>query len=440
MATGINTLAAYCQFIPETVDKSLFRYEDVDPREADFFSRFSGIEVEDEDIKIDDAANLPTTDAAARLVVACRKRFFPMDEEISHTFGFKFFAKGADRARLFRVYCHIVHSGTADEQLRKACEDDDLQELLISSCNKTGLADDAAWLKGLQGFSTNSQCPVFGNIFCDVASQWCPPQLCDTIMTDIRPLAKRQAFVFWTQMKLGLIPNVDEDNWIDLGFCTAPNWQSLLHMRRAYRKLLHETCLDEFWSAVTHSTIPFLFEKHGLSNEISGLRNFRGLMKVVAQSYESVWQLKRYAQWERTGPVSAVAVDYGFMNCKTPKQCQRLRQLYADYFAKGKDEMKLHQACIRGNLAPFLREALGRLSVPDQLLTNAYPVEPLDQMGMITVGKTIFAPPSVHNEAEIVARAEGNGARVVSILESHTDSMRGTMEDMAASLHDCTYS
>ncbi|KAI8229649.1 hypothetical protein K4K57_005568 [Colletotrichum sp. SAR 10_99] len=126
MATGINTLAAYCQFIPETVDKSLFRYEDVDPREADFFSRFSEIEVEDEDINLDDATNLPTTDAAARLVVACRKRFFPMDEEISHTFGFKFFAKGADRARLFRVYCHIVHNGITDEQLRKACEDDNL--------------------------------------------------------------------------------------------------------------------------------------------------------------------------------------------------------------------------------------------------------------------------------------------------------------------------
>ncbi|KAF0325648.1 phosphoserine aminotransferase [Colletotrichum asianum] len=365
MATGINTLAAYCQFIPETVDKSLFRYEDVDPREADFFSRFSEIEVKDEDIKIDDATNPPTTDAAARLVVACRKRFFPMDEEISHTFRFKFFAKGADRARLFRVYCHIVPNGITDEQLRKACEDD--------------------------------------------------------------------------KMKLGLIPNVDEDNWIDLGFCTAPNWQSLLHMRRAYRKLLHETCLEEFWSAITHSTIPFLFEKHGLSNEIAGLRNFRSLMKVVGKSYESVWQLKRYAQWEGTEPVSAVAVDYGFMNCKTPRQRQRLRQLYAYYFVKGKDEMKLHQACIRGDLGPFLREALDGLPVPEQLLTNAYPVEPLDQMGMITVGKTIFAPPSVHNEAELVARAEGNGARVVPILESHTDSMRGMMEDMAASLHGCTH-
>ncbi|KAH0443774.1 hypothetical protein CcaCcLH18_00600 [Colletotrichum camelliae] len=439
MATGINTLAAYCQFVPQTVDKSLFRYEDVDPREADFFSRLSEIKIKDEDIELDDASNFTTTDAAARLMVACHKRCFPMDEEISNAFGFKFFARGADRARLFRVYCHVVHDGVTDEQLRKACEDDNLQELLISSCHETGLVDDAAWLDGLQGFGTNSQCPVFGDVFCDVASQWCPPQLCDTIMTDIRPLAKRQAFVFWTEMKLGLIPNVDEDNWIDLGFCTAPNWQGLLYLRRAYRKLLHETCLEEFWSAMTHSTIPLLFGKHGLSDKIAGLRNFKGLMKSVGKSYESVWQLKRYAQWEGAGPVSSVAVDYGFMNCKTPRQRQRLRQLYANYFTKGKDEMELHQACIRGDLAPFLREALGGLPIPDQLLTNAYPREPLDQMGMILVGKTIFASQSLHNEAEFVARAEGNGSRVVSILESQTDGMRGMMEDMAASLHDCTY-
>ena len=39
----------------------------------------------------------------------------------------------------------------------------------------------------------------------------------------LKPREKLEVSVFWYQITNSIIPNVDKDNWIFLGFCTASN-------------------------------------------------------------------------------------------------------------------------------------------------------------------------------------------------------------------------
>ncbi len=83
-------------------------------------------------------------------------------------------------------------------------------------------------------------------------------------------------------------------------------------------------------------------------------------------------------------PSRAVVVDYGFMNCRDAHQRTQLREIYHEYFKKGKDEMKLHEACVIGGLGGFLGSALGSLTVSRDLLRNPYPMENFPLVGMVT--------------------------------------------------------
>lgn len=85
-----------------------------------------------------------------------------------------------------------------------------------------------------------------------------------------------------------------------------------------------------------------LFDKYGLGHAIAELRNFGTLMNVVGIWHQSVWELKRFTLLPTIEPMQAAALDYGFCNCQTPQERMDLRQIYAEFFARGGDEMGLH--------------------------------------------------------------------------------------------------
>ncbi|KAJ5874351.1 uncharacterized protein N7529_002781 [Penicillium soppii] len=198
-----------------------------------------------------------------------------------------------------------------------------------------------------------------------------------------KPREKLEAYIFFYQISNGFVPDTDEDNWIFLGFCTARDHHGVTTLANLYRVLIGKCKFQEFWKAMEQSDMVGLFKKYGLGHAIPQLRNFGTLMNVVGTWYQSVWELKRFTRLPTVEPMQAVALDYGFYNCQTPQERMALRRMYAEFFDRGGDEMKLHLACISGQLAFFLLLELQKLPVSADLLSNPYPLEQCGYMGMV---------------------------------------------------------
>lgn len=59
--------------------------------------------------------------------------------------------------------------------------------------------------------------------------------------------------------------------------------------------------------------------------------------------------------------------------------------------------MALHNACINGQLAPFLESELGELPFAADLVSNPYPLEGGGHMGMV-VESTNLCPESIYKK------------------------------------------
>lgn len=215
-----------------------------------------------------------------------------------------------------------------------------------------------------------------------------------------KPREKLEAYVFLCQIRNGYIPHADEDNWISLGFCTARDGSETQKVAELYRELLDTCVFEEFWKAMVESKMVDLFRKYGLGDAIAELRNFETLLSAVGTTHQSVWELKRFTRLSSPQPHRSVTVDYGFYNCRTPLELSDLRQAYANFFAQGGDEMALHEACLQGQLAPFLESELRKgLSVSAELVSNPYPLQGCEYAGMV-FETVCLVPHSTHGKAK----------------------------------------
>ncbi|PYH70202.1 uncharacterized protein BO88DRAFT_480375 [Aspergillus vadensis CBS 113365] len=142
-----------------------------------------------------------------------------------------------------------------------------------------------------------------------------------------------------------------------------------------------------------------LFRKYRLGDAIAELRNFETLLSAVGTRHQSVWELKRFTRLSYSQPHRSVTVDYGFYNCRTPLELSDLRQAYTGFFAQGGNEMALHEACIQGQLAPFLESELGGLPISAELASNPYPLQGCEYAGMV-FENVCLVPQSTYGEAK----------------------------------------
>jgi hypothetical protein len=230
------------------------------------------------------------------------------------------------------------------------------------------------------------------------------------------------------------MPDVDEDNWIYLGFCTSPSASQTQRLAQLYGVLIEKATFEEFWEARVSSTMVKLFQKHGLGSNIHIMRNFGSLMSAIGTWYQSVWEMKRFTRLSEPYPQRAVFVDYGFINCQTPLGLLSLREAYTQFFNKGADEMALHKACIENRLASFLRSELGLLSFDPALLESPYPLGGCNHMGMI-VENAILCPESASGDVSALQTARGGEEGVILTHPDEVDKAIGAaLEDRAAFL------
>lgn len=372
-------------------------------------------------------------DATDYLVLSCYLAEFPQDEDTVKVYGFMSFASAHDMNRLFNLYRRLIIEYNLDEEeLRSAVKQDKLKEMLVFRCSQFRdplIASDILWLQRDPSFRANGQSPGLLAALDTFRQKLLSSEDFKVPTMKLQPLAKRQALLFYTQIHHGFRPSADEDNWIQLGFCTAVNLASENKLAWAYELLIRQCRFDEFWDAIATSTMVELFSKYGLASHIKHRRNFISFMSAVGNKRESVWHLKQFIRMSQPDPFHAVIVDYGFMNCKDPYQRMQLKGLYQRLFERGVDEKLLHEACVAGKLADFLESVVGSVSLPRELLQNPYPEANHPLSGMV-VDSLISCPQSLAD----TLRDEDTNSKIVPHPDDIDDEMLRMIEDKAAFL------
>ena len=295
-------------------------------------------------------------DVVDDFIQACHEKTIPTDNDVAMAFGFCFFISGADRQRLFRLYCDLINQwGVSEEELRQAWKSDKLRELIQfrgSQVPCSIIRHEVRWLVQHDRFGSGVV-TNFGTVL-ETSRHILNPLDRTVPWQTLKPREKLEAYVFWCQIRNGLMPDVDEDNWIFLGFCTASDASETQGLAQLYRLLVQRANFEDFWQARASSKMVELFQKHGLGDEIRTVRNFKLLMSAISTWHQSVWELKRSTLLSQLSPHRAVSVDYGFWNCQTPVERLSLLDAYTQFFKSGGDEMALHQACIENRLAGFM--------------------------------------------------------------------------------------
>ncbi|GIC87413.1 uncharacterized protein Aud_003797 [Aspergillus udagawae] len=355
---------------------------------------------------------------------ACREETIPTNDNVAKAFGFCFFTSGVDRQRLFRLYCDLINQwGMSEEELRQAWKSDKLKELIHlrgSQVPSARIRNEVRWLVQQNRFGSGVV-TSWDTVF-ETQRHILDPLDRTVPWYTLKPREKLEAYVFWCQITNGIMPDVDEDNWIFLGFCTASNDSQTQRLAQLYGLLVGRANFEDFWQARVSSKMVELFQKHSLGDEIRTMRNFESLMSAIGTWYQSVWELKRFTRLSQPYPHRAVCVDYGFMNCQTPVERLSLRDAYTQFFKSGGDEMALHQACIENRLAGFLRSELGSLSFDATLLESPYPLDGCDHMGMI-VETAILCPESAYEEVKKLQQAQ----RLEGVILTHPDKVDAAM-------------
>lgn len=373
-------------------------------------------------------------DEADDFFLACRTEEFPPDYVVVKAFGILHFISAFDRQRLFRLYCQLVNRlGVGEEELREAWRQNKLKEFLLfrgSQIPCIGIRSETYWLSQHTGFGANTVSDFTktfesGRHFLSDEDQKLPYHR-------LQPREKLEAYVFYCQFLNGYLPDVEEDNWIFLGFCAAKDNNDNKRLAYLYAGLTHRCQFEEFWKAMATSTMIDLFRKYGFGPAVSELRNFETLMCKVGKWHESAWNLKRFTRLSNQAPIRAVIVDYGFCNCQTPQERLALKGLYTDFFAQGGDEMALHEACIQGQLASFLESELGEIPFTSELLWNPYPLERCGHMGMV-LESTFLCPESIADKMKNLPE-ESDKERLITLPDEYGDDTLKFMEERATFL------
>ncbi|CAB4478429.1 unnamed protein product [Rhizophagus irregularis] len=201
------------------------------------------------------------------------------------------------------------------------------------------------------------------------------------------PETKRIVCLFYITILSDHIPGIDQQNWIDFGFCSCKFGSDHLgeieerRLADLYKELIiQEGCkVDEFHDAYLSGTILDLLRKYCSSNNCNWLSENKIEVRGHNQPNKSVYDLKQYALSESARLVPSVNVDYGFMNCRTESEKRQLKHTYRKLIKTPRfDPRDLHCACIAGKTFDYVRSILPNEGLKANLFKNPYPLKEID--------------------------------------------------------------
>jgi hypothetical protein len=206
------------------------------------------------------------------------------------------------------------------------------------------------------------------------------------VVIETWPIAKQDCFWMYHITLCGWHPSPDSPYWVSFGFCVCiSEWEENRLGGMFKRIIIERRCpFAEFTAAYDSKTLFNLFQKYGLEAEARG---FKYLEIILSRPWkESAWNLKAWVLCEDSPAIPSITVDYGIMNCgDNVEHLQLLKTTYKKVFEHPEgDPMMLHQACIKGQIFPFVNN-LVKLKKRDakllrSLMTNIYPFKDVEEL------------------------------------------------------------
>ena len=173
-------------------------------------------------------------DATDHLLLSCHTGQIPTDDDVVKQYGFESFDTGWERWNLFQLYRRLVTQyDVEEEELRSAVVQNRLKEMLVFRCMQTrdpDLRRKQQWLASQEAFGVNGKGPGFSTILRAAQHQLLDADEKEAAFMSLRPEEKRDALLFYAQIRSGFKADADDDNWISLGICTAEDEEPELRL------------------------------------------------------------------------------------------------------------------------------------------------------------------------------------------------------------------
>ena len=211
---------------------------------------------------------------------------------------------------------------------------------------------------------------------------------------DLLPEAKRLSYILLAEILLQVNPNPFEVNWYSFGFVTCRGQQeegillslyqlSLTESDGSYfyefynsrRNITEPVTFTQFWKAYEAGQLIQLMDSRGLEDLRSKLPLLEGFLSVPPHGRRpSIWDLKQFLEINNPmeqPPLPSVKNEYGFVNCRTLEETCILMEVYRKVL-QTVNPLKLHRACVAGDLFQFAKTYVPMEEQWRPLLRNSY--------------------------------------------------------------------
>ena len=223
------------------------------------------------------------------------------------------------------------------------------------------------------------------------------------------PASKQTVCKFYGFVKAGWTPGPEVEFWLDFGFWACRGRMNVARdspfyfpemlpasmrewftgavsieeeglLARFYTKLFDKVSFVQFHQAYLDGSLDQLAEHVGLRTEARFWKEERQAILGLKPDamYPSAYYLKQHILTQDIAePINAVQVDYGYLNCRNPRERKRWREVYSMMFeADGFRFDALHKACITGKIYEYGKEIYPDIpAVFERLSKNVYPLK-----------------------------------------------------------------
>ncbi|KAF8848410.1 hypothetical protein BDZ45DRAFT_810815 [Acephala macrosclerotiorum] len=353
-----------------------------------------------------ECAKRPIT-TADYLYMNCLRDEMPDDEEVLKDFGFDALVEYADKTKLLGLYQGLCRSDVPIEDIHKWQVEGSLVANIKEFYYKIPESSRGGYFPWFLDHTDifdplatkeEAQKRLISTFF-DEARTYLDEQDRSVDQKDLKPKAKRRAFILLAEALHSAHPHPTEENWNFFGFCTCHDEREENLLAMLYRKLLlgkrvyagmgkyalpflethkiENASFTEFWRAHEAGSLIQLMDSKGYKWERLQFPFLEKFLSVPANGPQpSVWSLKQFLEINNPGespPVPAVDADYGFMNCGTLEETCILMEIYKRLLLKA-SPLDLHQACLEGKLFEFARRFYSMEEEHRIWMKNFYPL------------------------------------------------------------------
>jgi hypothetical protein len=324
------------------------------------------------------------------LVLACHDDLFPNDEETNRDFGFGNCVTPQEKSNLMGLYIGLVtRVGITGAELYAWQKTGSLAEKICETYEEAFKRQPHAYRGEYYPWFLKNKHIVtqVGTKSGDRLTDTMDAQSQFYLQSDRNipynhlPETKRDVAAFYGIIQMGWHPGPGDGNglWMAFGFCTLKHESEENEFAKFYRELFKRAPFVSFHEAYLDGSLEKLARRVGLEDIVDAwVKRGAAIGLKPGTPRSSVYDLKEFvlSKFDQVDPEASVIVDYGYANCRDPRERELWKTVYSKLFMTGACDLnELHEACIKGRLYEYVKEV--RPDTPrsfERLAKNLYPL------------------------------------------------------------------